>query len=92
MARVGFHDGVSSFPSSEFPASTTRFIAGRRLRLDTLSGSGISLCIECLRLLLRLDFLELTDLVMNTVEEGVGGRGEFGGEKSDNRICPEGFL
>ena len=52
---------------SEFQASAKRFSAGRRLWLATLAGFGLSLCIECLQLLLRVGFFELTDLVMNTL-------------------------
>ena len=57
---------------SEFLASAKRFSAGRRLRLATLAGFGLSLCIECLQLLLRVGFFELTDLVMNTLGAFVG--------------------
>ena len=52
---------------SEFLASAKRFSVGRRLGLATLAGFGLSLCIECLQLLLRVGFFELTDLVMNTL-------------------------
>ena len=52
---------------SEFLASAKRFSAGRRLGLATLAGFGLSLCIECLQLLLHVGFFELTDLVMNTL-------------------------
>ena len=58
---------------SEFLASAKRFSAGRRLGLATLAGFGLSLCIECLQLLLRVGFFELTDLVMNTLGALVGG-------------------
>ena len=54
------------FPS-EFLASTKSFHAGRRLGLVTLTGFGLSLCIECLQLVLHVGFFEVTDLVMNTV-------------------------
>ena len=57
---------------SEFLASAKRFSAGRRLGLATLAGFGLSLCIECLQLLLRVGFFELTDLVMNTLGVFVG--------------------
>ena len=57
---------------SEFLASAKRFSAGRRLGLATLAGFGLSLCIECLQLLLRVGFFELTDLVMNTLGAFVG--------------------
>ena len=57
---------------SEFLASAKRFSAGRRLGLATLAGFGLSLYIECLQLLLRVGFFELTDLVMNTLGAFVG--------------------
>ena len=57
---------------SESPASTKSFHAGRRLGLVTLAGFGLSLCIECLQLLLHVGFFELTDLVMNTLGAFVG--------------------
>ena len=41
-------------------------------RYSTLAGFGLSLCIECLQLLLRVGFFELTDLVMNTLGAFVG--------------------
>lgn len=56
----------------EFLASAKKFSAGRRLGLATLAGFGLSLCIECLQLLLRVGFFELTDLVMNTLGAFVG--------------------
>ena len=57
---------------SEFLASAKSFSAGRRLGIATLAGFGLSLCIECLQLLLRVGYFELTDLVMNTVGTFVG--------------------
>ncbi len=51
---------------SEFLSSTKRFSAWRRLGYATLASFGLSLCIECLQLILRVGFFELTDLVMNT--------------------------
>ena len=57
---------------SEFLASAKRFSAGRRLGFATLAGCGLSLCIECLQLVLRVGFFELTDLVMNTLGAFVG--------------------
>ena len=57
---------------AEFLASAKRFSAGRRLGLATLASFGLSLCIECLQLLLRVGFFELTDLVMNTLGAFVG--------------------
>lgn len=63
---------------SEFLASAKRFSAGRRLGLATLAGFGLSLCIECLQLVLRVGFFELTDLVMNTLGAFVGALISFG--------------
>ena len=57
---------------SEFLASAKQFSAGRRLGHATLAGFGLSLCIECLQLLLRVGFFELTDLVMNTLGSFIG--------------------
>ena len=57
---------------SEFLASAKRFSAGRRLGLATLAGFGLSLCIECLQLVLHVGYFELTDLVMNTLGAFVG--------------------
>ena len=58
---------------SEFLASVRRFSTGRRLGLATLAGFSLSLCIECLQLLLRVGYFELTDMVMNTLGALVGG-------------------
>lgn len=66
---------------SEFLASAKRFSAGRRLGLATLAGFGLSLCIECLQLLLRVGFVELTDLVMNTLGAFVGAEVAVVGRK-----------
>ncbi len=52
---------------SEFLASAKQLSTGRRLGLATLAAFGLSLCIECFQLLLRVGFFELTDLVLNTV-------------------------
>lgn len=57
---------------SEYLASTQRFRAGRQILYVTLAGLGLSLCIECLQLVLRVGFFEVTDLVMNTLGGGVG--------------------
>jgi hypothetical protein len=46
----------------------------RRVGLVTLAAFGLSLCIECLQLVLHVGFFEVTDLVMNTVG-GVLGAG-----------------
>lgn len=60
------------FSLSEFFASAKRFSARRRIGLVTMAGFALSLCIECLQLVLRVGFLELTDLVMNTLGGGIG--------------------
>ena len=60
------------FLLSEFLASAKQLSIGRRLGLATLAAFGLSLCIECLQLLLRVGFFELTDLVMNTLGAFVG--------------------
>ena len=57
---------------SEFLTSSKRSHPCLRLGLVTLAGFGLSLTIECLQLLLRVGFFELTDLVMNTVGAFVG--------------------
>ena len=57
---------------SEFLSSTRRLKAGRQIGYVTLAGLGLSLCIECLQLVLRVGFLELTDLMTNTVGGIVG--------------------
>lgn len=44
----------------------------RRLGLATLGGFALSLCIECLQLVLRVGFFEVTDLVLNTFGAFVG--------------------
>ncbi|MBO6030457.1 MAG: VanZ family protein [Prevotella sp.] len=81
---------------SEFHASAKRFSAGRRLGLATLAGFSLSLCIECLQLLLHVGFFELTDLVMNTVGAFVGAlisvgvRKVVAGRKS--RVIGEGHV
>ena len=52
---------------SEFLATRGRFGDWWRIGLSTLVGFGLSLCIECLQLVFKLGWFELTDLVMNTV-------------------------
>ena len=44
----------------------------RRVGWAVLAAFGLSLCIECLQLVLRVGFFELADLVMNAVGGGVG--------------------
>lgn len=79
---------------SEFLASAKRFSAGRRLGLATLAGFGLSLCIECLQLVLRVGFFELTDLVMNTLGAFVGALISAGVRKvvGETRVSSEGSL
>ena len=57
---------------AESLAAGKRYGAWRRIGLATLAGFGLSLCIECLQLILRVGFFELTDLVMNTMGGFVG--------------------
>lgn len=52
---------------SEFLSVTKKTRMLIRLGLTTLIASVLSLCIECLQLILHVGFSELTDLVMNTV-------------------------
>ena len=56
----------------EWLASSNRPGSWRRVGLVTLAAFGLSLCIECLQLVLHVGFFEVTDLVMNTVGGGVG--------------------
>ena len=59
--------------SSAGPKSTTtRFGIGRRLGVAALTAFSLSLCIECLQLVLKVGFFEVTDLVMNTLGGFVG--------------------
>ena len=69
---------------SEFLAALKRFGSWRRIGLVVLVSFGFSLCIECLQLVLRVGWFEVTDLVLNTVGAFVGaslsavGRTVFG--------------
>ena len=56
----------------EWLASSNRTGSWRRVGLVTLAAFGLSLCIECLQLVLHVGFFEVTDLVMNTVGAFVG--------------------
>lgn len=56
----------------EWLASLNRTGSWRRVGLVTLAAFGLSLCIECLQLVLHVGFFEVTDLVMNTVGAFVG--------------------
>ena len=78
---------------AEFLASTRHFKAGRQIGCVTLASLGLSLCIECLQLVLRVGFLELTDLMMNTVGGTVGALISMGfrmvfGEKKAGTSTP----
>ena len=74
---------------AEYLASTKRFTIGRRLGFVTLAAFGLSLCIECLQLILKVGFFEVMDLLLNTAGGGVGAlisvgvRKVVGGEKSE---------
>ena len=57
---------------SEFLASLNRTGSWRRVGWVVLAAFGLSLCIECLQLIMHVGFFELTDLVMNTVGAFVG--------------------
>ncbi len=61
----------------EWLASSNRTGSWRRVGLVTLAAFGLSLCIECLQLLLKVGFFELTDLVVNTLGAFVGAGGAF---------------
>ncbi len=63
----------------EWLASSNRTGPWRRIGLVTLAAFGLSLCIECLQLVLKVGFFEVTDLVMNGVGGGVGGGVVAGG-------------
>ena len=68
----------------------------------TLVAFGLSLCIECLQLVLKVGFFEVTDLVMNTLGGFVGALISMGVRKvvwerrhqlsaltrSDSRLTP----
>lgn len=56
----------------EWLASSNRTGSWRRVGLVTLAAFGLSLCIECLQLVLRVGFFELTDLLMNTLGAALG--------------------
>lgn len=62
---------------SEFLSSTNRFSAWRRLGFATLAAFGLSLCLECLQLIFRVGYFELTDLVLNTLGGFIGAMLSF---------------
>lgn len=57
---------------SEFYSSTRRISFGYQIKCVSLVSFGLSLCIECLQLLLQVGVFELTDLVMNTIGSIIG--------------------
>ncbi len=57
---------------SEFLSTTKHFRPWRRLGIASLISFCLSLCTECLQLVLHVGFFELTDLVMNTVGGFIG--------------------
>ena len=65
----------------EWLALSNRTGSWRRVGLVTLAAFGLSLCIECLQLLLHVGFFEVTDLVMNTVGGSCRRFDECGGEE-----------
>ena len=56
----------------EWMAALNRTGSWRRVGLVTLAAFGLSLCIECLQLVLHVGFFEVTDLVMNTLGAFIG--------------------
>lgn len=60
------------FTLAEFLASAKRLTSWRCLKYTALTALGLSLCIECLQLLLRAGMFELTDLVLNTAGAALG--------------------
>lgn len=57
---------------AEFIASTKRFGSWRRIEGVALAAFGLSLCIECLQLVLHVGFFEVIDLVLNTMGGVIG--------------------
>lgn len=60
------------FTLAEFLSSAKRLAGWRCLKYTALTALGLSLCIECLQLLLRAGMFELTDLVLNTAGAALG--------------------
>lgn len=81
---------------AEFWATLNRTGSWRRVGLVTLTAFGLSLCIECLQLLLHVGFFEVTDLVMNTVGAFVGALMSVGVRKVEAgwkcRVIGEGHV
>jgi len=57
---------------AEFLTTRKRIGGWRRIGLSALVGFGLSLCVECLQLVFKVGWFELTDLVMNTVGTVIG--------------------
>ena len=57
----------------EWLASLNQTSSWHRVGIVTLSAFGLSLCIECLQLVLKVGFFEVTDLLLNTVGGWIGG-------------------
>ena len=57
---------------AEFLASTKRLDSWRRIGWVVLAAFCLSLCIECLQLLLKVGYFEVTDLGMNTLGGLIG--------------------
>ena len=60
------------FALSIFLASAKHFAGWRCMKYVVLTALGLSLCIECLQLILRAGIFELTDLVLNTAGAALG--------------------
>lgn len=56
----------------EFLSSTKKYSTWRQIGLVTLFAFGLSMCIECLQLILHVGFFELTDLFLNAMGAGFG--------------------
>ena len=77
LQDFGVRGDTMSRIRGEWLASSNRTGSWRRVGLVTLAAFGLSLCIECLQLLLKVGFFELTDLVVNTLGAFVGAGGAF---------------
>lgn len=60
------------FTLAEFLSSAKRLTGWQGLKYTALTALGLSLCIECLQLILRAGMFELTDLVLNTAGAALG--------------------
>lgn len=72
---------------AEFLATTKRHAAWRRILFGTLAAFGLSLCIECLQLVLHVGYFELMDLVLNTVGGAIGAGVSVGVRKVVSARC-----